>query len=66
MEQPYAMDNMHIFPKLLFLGVIFMAIKIDATIGKNRAATPCSGIIKDKNAQDAITPKVKIFGFFSK
>ena len=65
-EHPYAIDNMLTLPKLLFLGVIFMAIKIDTTIGKNKAATPCSGIIKDKNAQEDIIPRVKILGLFSK
>ena len=65
-EHPYAMLNMLTIPKLLFLGVIFMAIRIDVTIGKNIAATPCSGIINDRNVQEIIIPKVNSLGFFSK
>ena len=64
-EHPYAIDSMLILPKLLFRGVIFIAIKIDATIGKNKAATPCEGITKDKNAHEDIMPKVKIRVFWT-
>ncbi len=65
-EHPYATHNILILPKLLCLGTSFIAIKIDTIIGKNSAATPCSGITKDKSAQENIMPRVKIRGFFSK
>ena len=52
-------------PKLLCFGMILIARRIEMIIGRNNAATPCSGMIKDNEAQESIIPRVSIRGLFS-
>ena len=65
-EQPYATLSMLILPKLLCFGTIFMVINIDVIIGRKRAATPCSGMTRDRKAQEHMIPRVKDLGDCSK
>ena len=45
-EHPYAMENIHTFPKLLSPGRSLIAVKIESPIGKNNAAAVILAMLK--------------------